>query len=51
MEYQMVYSRKEAIMGILKLIFLPIYLPFALVIGLLKLLGIGGFMSDIFKRM
>lgn len=38
-------------MGILKLIFLPIYLPFALIIGLLKLLGLGSIIGDIFKKM
>lgn len=37
-------------MGILKLIFLPIYLPLAIVFGILKVIGKCLFAVDVFKR-
>lgn len=34
-------------MWILKILFLPIYLPIAIIIGILKLIGIGSFTKDV----
>jgi len=34
-------------MGLLKLLFLPIYLPFAIIFGILKFIGQIAFMGDL----
>ena len=38
------------IIGLLKVLFLPIYIPILLIFGVLKLIGLGSVAADIFKK-
>ena len=44
---EIVSKERSRDMWILKILFLPIYLPIAIIIGILKLIGIGSFTKDV----